>query len=912
VSTISQRSFAGGEFSPALQYRVDVQKYYAGAKKLRNVTIMKGGGAINRSGTKYIGEVSDSTKNVRLIPFVFNESESHVLELNNDLMRIINQGGHVLESAKNITGITQANPAVVTSNAHGFQNGQEVFIEGIVGMNELNNKRLRIKNRTTNTFELEDKWGVAVNSTGFTAYSSGGTAKRIYQISIVGSQSINTNANLPVVKFAQLNNTIVIGNIGFYRWSLANWTSYLNLLGSSFSIATPGFEQIDYDQQFPSISVSGSTHGFGGVYQSVYCVYAVTFGGAATFAATTTCETTPTSSATRTLTITKIGSSVTPIKEYWIFRSDVGGGAGKHATTGVFGRIAVLQEVADTNQVLDNGITPNYTFFDPGTDLRGGTIGLPPGYGTNGLAGHIIENFPHKIFGTAVNQAICFFQQRQIRAFGTDVIASKIGIPMYSHTWLQQNNASAGFHLRLADLSGVTIKHLLPYERLLVFTDGAEYVVEGSATGAISSTNFGLKKQSSFGCSDVRPLVIENDVVFVQADGRTVRSFQYEQQTDGFRGTDLTVFAGHLFKNKKVKDWSYQRGANVLWVIFDDGSVASCTYLREQEMLAWSRHDFSGGHVEQVAVIPEGGKDTPYFVVRRIINGRQVKYIERLTDRSPEDFDDLVLMDCSLSYDGRNKNLSRTMTIQGSNDYDENTTLTLVCSQSFFSAADVGKEVHIKGADGTLIRFSIDAYTDATTVTGKPSQEVPLAMRWTAINSWGLAVNKVSGLEHLEGQNVAVTGDQYVEANPLNDDYPVLTVTGGEVSLSTHYVVIHAGLPYVSDVETLNIDTVNSETMINKAKNVQSVTIAVEETRGLWVGPEEPKGDDPLENLNEVKVTDAEGYEDVKSLQTGVIDVTLTAEWNSNGRVFIRQIDPLPMSVLAIVPSGYFPFRGGG
>jgi len=46
------------------------------------------------------------------------------------------------------------------------------------------------------------------------------------------------------------------------------------------------------------------------------------------------------------------------------------------------------------------------------------------------------------------------------------------------------------------------------------------------------------------------------------------------------------------------------------------------------------------------------------------------------------------------------------------------------------------------------------------------------------------------------------------------------------------------------------------------------------------------------------------------SLRTGVVDINIKAEWNSNGRVFIRQIDPVPLAVLAVAPAGLFPFRG--
>ena len=69
-----------------------------------------------------------------------------------------------------ITGITKADPAVVTSASHGKQNGEPIYINGVVGMTEVNDQRFIVQNATTNTFELAD-----TDSTGYTAYSSGGT-----------------------------------------------------------------------------------------------------------------------------------------------------------------------------------------------------------------------------------------------------------------------------------------------------------------------------------------------------------------------------------------------------------------------------------------------------------------------------------------------------------------------------------------------------------------------------------------------------------------------------------------------------------------------------------------------------------------------------------------------------------------
>lgn len=79
-------------------------------------------------------------------------------------------------TTKTITGVTQANPGVVTSAAHGLSNGALITISGIVGMTQLNGKFYIVQNVTTNTFTLTDRNGTAIDTTGYTAYSSGGSA----------------------------------------------------------------------------------------------------------------------------------------------------------------------------------------------------------------------------------------------------------------------------------------------------------------------------------------------------------------------------------------------------------------------------------------------------------------------------------------------------------------------------------------------------------------------------------------------------------------------------------------------------------------------------------------------------------------------------------------------------------------
>lgn len=73
-----------------------------------------------------------------------------------------------------ITGLTNANPGVVTATAHGMANDTIVVVDSVGGMVQVNGRAFVVANQATNSFELK---GVDTSVTqGYSAYTSGGTA----------------------------------------------------------------------------------------------------------------------------------------------------------------------------------------------------------------------------------------------------------------------------------------------------------------------------------------------------------------------------------------------------------------------------------------------------------------------------------------------------------------------------------------------------------------------------------------------------------------------------------------------------------------------------------------------------------------------------------------------------------------
>ena len=216
-----QTNFTAGEISPKLAGQIDFSKYANGVETMENMTVQTQGGASRRSGTRFVCEVKDSSKNTRLIPFEFNVTQSYILEFGNQYIRFYKDNGQIVEANKTVSAITKANPAVVTASSHGYSNGDHVWLVSVVGMTEVNDRRYVVANITTNTFELS-----GVDSSSYTTYSSGGNAQKVYEIS-----SSYTEAQVFDLQFAQSADVMYIthpahepsklSRTGHTAWTLA-------------------------------------------------------------------------------------------------------------------------------------------------------------------------------------------------------------------------------------------------------------------------------------------------------------------------------------------------------------------------------------------------------------------------------------------------------------------------------------------------------------------------------------------------------------------------------------------------------------------------------------------------------------------------------------------------------------------
>lgn len=201
---VFQKSFNSGEWAPQLYSRVDIERYHSGAALMENWFVDYRGGASTRPGTRYILQAYKSSTAVRLIPFQASFSVSYILEFGNEYIRFYNNGAPVLEATDNITGITQANPCVV-SVINSYNVGDWVYISSVGGMTQLNGNYYSISAASGSQITLADLNGNPINSTTYSAYTAGGTTARVYTLSTPYAA-----ADLQNLQYAQSVNQLIL------------------------------------------------------------------------------------------------------------------------------------------------------------------------------------------------------------------------------------------------------------------------------------------------------------------------------------------------------------------------------------------------------------------------------------------------------------------------------------------------------------------------------------------------------------------------------------------------------------------------------------------------------------------------------------------------------------------------------
>ena len=191
---------------------------------------------------------------------------------------------------------------------------------------------------------------------------------------------------------------------------------------------------------------------------------------------------------------------------------------------------------------------------------------------------------------------------------------------------------------------------------LLMGTGSEEYALVPLEGEVLTPRNAKAKPATRRGSSDVKPVEIDDKVLFVQKSGRAVREFTYAAEIGGYRSPSMSQLAGHIGAVPFAEMAYAAEPHSIVWHRRSDGSLVGLTYNRDENVVGWHQHDLSGGVVERLATLPQKDQqqDALWVSVKRTVDGNTRRYIERLTRFW--DFDtalaDAHFVDSGLRYSG--------------------------------------------------------------------------------------------------------------------------------------------------------------------------------------------------------------------------------------------------------------------
>jgi len=191
------------------------------------------------------------------------------------------------------------------------------------------------------------------------------------------------------------------------------------------------------------------------------------------------------------------------------------------------------------------------------------------------------------------------------------------------------------------------INNLVFLDNIIALTYADEWRVGASDDGAITPTNIAAKVQGNRGSANIQPVQIGNKIIYPQPSGTIIRDLGYDYNSNSFTGDNISVLSNHLFKGHTIVDMAYAEEPNSnVYFVRDDGVLIIMTYMKEQEIVGFSKHD-TNGTFENVSVIKSDNKNEVWVVVKR----GDDRFIE-VFEETQTDVEDQWYLDSALSYSG--------------------------------------------------------------------------------------------------------------------------------------------------------------------------------------------------------------------------------------------------------------------
>lgn len=876
-------SFNAGELSPLLDGRVDMAKYGNGCYRLENFIPTVQGPIKRRMGVRFSSEVRDSSTRTWLRKFIFSQSQAFILEFSHLRLRFYSNHAPIIEAQTTITNITNANPAVVTDNAHGYSNGDQVYIGGVFGMPRINGNRFTVANVTANTFELQ---GIDT-TTGYGTYISGGFAARVYTIVTPYTAADLTNADGTfALSFAQTGDVVFIADGAhpiqrLTRLGNTNWTMV------NAAIKNGPFIDVDPDQTI-TVQASAAT---GGITLSASAGI-FTFAMQGTFFLIEQ----PKVDAYPAWEVNKaVGAGVFRRSDSNVYRSLNAATTGSIKPTHTIGAkfdgdpgvqweyVHSGYGIVTINVSAPGGATATATVV-PGTELpstvvSGATTRWAPaswrsdvGYPT------LITFFRERL--TAFRQASGWF------SVSADFLnfANRDGAETLP-------DSAISIDITTSELNDCTF--LVPAKKLLVGTIGAEFAIgELSSSDVFGPGNVSASLQTSHGSRQIPPAIVNDSSLFVQKAGRRLRDLRYAFDSDGYQTTDLQVLSTDIARGQIIQIAFQEEPDNVLWCVTADGKLIGFTFNREQDVVGWHRHPLpDGAFAESVESIPspDGQQDEVWLIYRLTVDGvtrRYVGFIDKDWRADQQDVSACLYSDMGATFSAMNQ--LGTITVDAA-FAGPDTFGNLQSSAGIFLASDVGDWIVIEANTQQRCRFEITAFIDASNVTARQMDDLPPGFLAGDVSSdWAFGRDRILGLDYLEGREVAVLGD--------GASHPNVTVADGAIQLQRHVRVAQVGLPMIAEVETMRLEAgAENGTAQGKIKRIHKVFLRFFETIGGYCGSGS--------TLDQILFRSSSSLmNNPPNLFTGDKEVPFPSGYDTSARIIVQQPQPLPMTLIAIMP----------
>lgn len=607
-------SFNSGEWSKLLQGQTTLEDRKYALELMQNMIALKQGPATRRGGTKFIKEVKDSSKRTALIDFQFSTSQIYQIEVGDQYFRFFKNNAVIKAASQTITGISKANPAVVTySGADTYANGDEVYISGVTGMTQINGKYYHVANVNAgaNTFELTDIYGTNINSTNYTTYSANGAIEEVYTVASPYTQAnLFDSNNILQLQFVQSADVIFITH-GLYKTRMLVRTS-----DASWALNTAIYE----DGPYLDTNITATTLTLSGTTGSI----TVTASAITGINSDTGFQTTDIGRIIRWkdpagnwtwLTITARASTTS-------ITATISGANASAGTATINWRLGAWSDTT--------GWPKCCTFFQDRFSA-GNTTSYPDRYDLSETSGYSSTtlSFASTIANGTVNDD---------NAITGNLPSTQVN----AIQWMAADNAG-----------------------LVCGTTGQEWVIKSNASNDIvTPANRKADPVSKTRSAYIQPVLAGTNLVFVQGARRRLHDMTFSFELDRLKPNDLNLYAEHITRDQ-ILDIAYQQEPlNVLWSYTTAGLLLGLTYYPDQKVYAWHRHIIGGfsnagqttqAIVEAISVVPsyDGTRDELTIIVNRYINGRTRRYIEYMTRYYEDDIaiEDAFQVDCGITYD---------------------------------------------------------------------------------------------------------------------------------------------------------------------------------------------------------------------------------------------------------------------